>query len=83
MRSKLKIYALQGLLACDGVPMPEGALFAHLQNASRPRRASMIECEVALKELEVEHWIAVLHDDLTNERTYSLTERGQHKAAQL
>jgi hypothetical protein len=83
MKAKLKKFILEALLACDGVPMPETALVAHLQNASRPHRASVIECEVAMKELEIEHWIAGLHDDLTQEKSFTLTEKGKHKAVQL
>jgi len=83
VKSKLKTAALQGLRACDGVPMPASALVAHLQNSARPKGASLIECEIVLKELEAERWIAGLHDDLTNEISYTLTEKGAHKAAQL
>lgn len=83
MKARLKIYALQGLLACDGVPMPGSALLAHLQNAHRPHRASQIECEHALAELETEGWVAVIHDELTGEATFTLTAKGQHKAMQL
>lgn len=83
MKSRLKQAALLALRACDGVPIPESALVAHLQNAARPKGATFIECDVVIKELAAERWIAGLHDDLTNETSYTLTEKGAHKAAQL
>ena len=83
MKARIKTYALQGLLACDGVPMPESALIAHLQNCARPKGASQAECLIALGELEREQWVSALHDDLTHEKSFTLTEKGKHKAAQL
>jgi len=83
MKARLKQFALQGLLAADGTPMPESALITHLQNAARPKSASIAECLVAIRELEAERWISGAHDDLTGEKSYTLTEKGKHKAIQL
>jgi DNA-binding PadR family transcriptional regulator len=83
MKAKLKTAALAGLLAADGVPLPETALISHLQNSARPKSAGVAECLVVIRELEAERWIASAHDDLTNEASYTLTEKGKHKAQQL
>jgi len=83
MKARYKTFALQGLLACDGLPMPASALLAHLANAVRPRSFSVAEAESALRELETEHWIAAATDDLTGETSYTLTAKGKHKAIQL
>lgn len=83
MRARLKTAALLGLLAADGVPLPESALIGHMQNSIRPSSAGVAECLVVLRELESQRWIASAHDDLTNEASYTLTDKGKHKAQQL
>lgn len=75
--------ALKGLLACDGVPIPEEALIAHLQNAARPGRPGVAELEMALKQIENDRYADVNEDALTKERTWTLTDKGTHKARQL
>lgn len=83
MRANLKRAALAGLLAADGLPLPETALIAHLQNSSRPHSATVAEAATVLAELESAGWIAASRDELTQEKTYTLTTKGQHKAQQL
>lgn len=83
MRARLKQFALLGLLACDGLPMPQSALVAYLQNSTRPKSAPVAECESVLGELEAQHWIAAVADELSGEKSWTLTEKGQHKAQQL
>lgn len=83
MRAALKRYALAGLLAADGTPLPASVLVAHLQNSTRPHSAPVAECHSVLKELEAADWIAAAQDLLTQELSYTLTTKGQHKAQQL
>jgi hypothetical protein len=65
----------------DGIPLPEAALVDSIRNACGPALDSDIT--LGIRELESARLIDGNQDDITNVITWSLTDRGQHKAKQL
>jgi hypothetical protein len=82
MRMRLKICILKSLLAADGVPMPEASLIGAVQTMARPVFPTDGDVIEALKEAERELYCAGVTDDLTG-RSWTLTEKGVHKARKL
>ena len=82
MKTKIKRSLLAVLHACDGVPMPETALLAAVQLHARPERPSDSDIADALKDIEEQRYAAAVTDELTGERTWTLTPKGTHKARQ-
>jgi hypothetical protein len=83
MKSKLKHCLLAVLHACDGLPMPETALLSAVHLHARPERPSDSDILDALVDLESKGYAAGLTDGLTNERTWTLTGKGTHKAREM
>jgi hypothetical protein len=83
MKSRLKRGLLRALQACDGVPMPESALVSAARILARPAQPTEADVIEALREVEAGGYAAGLTDDLTQERSWTLTARGAHKARQL
>ena len=79
MRERLKRIILLALQACSGMPMPEAALLSAAQNRERATDADVSE---ALKDVEAAGYVQGSTDDLTG-RSWTLTEKGVHKARQL
>ena len=79
-RTQIKRFALRALLRMDGIPMPQDALIDSIRLALPA--ATQSDIEVALKELEADHLAAANYDELTG-TTWTLTDKGQHKAKQL
>lgn len=78
----LRIILLQ-LHAADSVPMPEDALIVGAQLNARPLQPTKSDVEVALRELEGAMLINGVTDELLNVRSWTLTERGVHRARQF
>lgn len=83
MKAKLKRAVLVVLLACDGVPMPQSALVSAVGLAVRPACPTRSDVEEAIKDVEAEGYASGVTEDLTGEVTWTLTEKGVHKARQL
>ena len=81
-RRQLERMVILAVHACDGLPMPEGALVRAVQIGSRPAEPTEGDVTEALKDVEAEGWVAGLTDSLSG-RSWTLTEKGQHKARQL
>jgi hypothetical protein len=82
MNKNLSLWILKALLACDGLPMPQGALIAAVENLSRPEKPTKSDIEAALKKVETGGYAAGVSDDI-EETTWTLTDKGTHKARQL
>jgi len=80
--NKLKRHLLRALLACDGEPMPEEALCIAAQLLARPAEPTLGDLAAALKSLEADGYAEGVSDDITG-RTWTLTDKGTHKARQL
>ncbi len=83
MKAKIKRSILAVLNACDGVPMPERALLAAVQLYLQPERPSDNDVEDALRDIEHQRYAGAVTDELTGERTWTLTAKGTHKAREL
>lgn len=82
MTLTLKRALLQALLPCDGVPMPESALVGAAQILVRPHAPTRDDVRAALREVEAAGYVSGRSDDL-GETTWTLTDKGTHKARQL
>ena len=82
MKNHLKRFILLALNACDGLPMPEPALVSAVQLLARPGLPTASDVRDALKAVEAEGYVNGASDDL-NETTWTLTNKGIHKARQL
>ena len=83
MRKNLKRGCLLVLLAYDGLPMPETALLSAMATHARPDRPSHGDCRDALLECEAEGYIAGVTDTFDNTCSWTLTDKGTHKARSL
>ncbi|MDE2099099.1 MAG: hypothetical protein KGL39_17730 [Patescibacteria group bacterium] len=81
MRNTLKRIILTGLLAADGMPLPESALISAVK-ITAPERPTDGDVFEALKDVEAKGYVSGLTDDIAG-RTWSLTDAGKHKARQL
>jgi len=83
MKSKLKRSLLAVLHACDGLTMPETALLSAVHLHARPERPSDGDIIDALHDIEIKGFAAAVTDELTNERTWTLTAKGTHRAREM
>lgn len=81
MKGKIKRFALRCLLRMDGTPMPEPSLVDSIRLVMP--EITLSDITVALAEMESDHLATVHRDDLTETRSWLLTDRGTHKAKQL
>jgi len=80
MKPKIKRSILLVLHACDGLPMPESALLSAVHLHVRPDRPGDSDILDALRDLEAQRYAMAVADELTNERTWTLTAKGTHGA---
>lgn len=73
---------LLALNATDGLPMPESALVSAVQVGARPDEPTWSDVKEAIRDAEAEQWICGVDDRLTG-RTWTLTEKGTHRARKL
>ncbi len=83
MRSKLKRAVLVVLAAWDGMPMPEKPLVSAVQAHARPERPTDGDVAEAIKDCEAAGYIQGATDDFSQERTWTLTDKGIHQARKL
>jgi hypothetical protein len=83
MKTRIKRSILAVLHACDGVPMPEHALLSAVRIHSSHDRPTDGDILDALYEVESSRHVSALTDDLTRDRSWTLTDKGAHKARQL
>jgi hypothetical protein len=77
----IKVFALRSLLAMDGIPMPETALVQSIRLAVP--MATQGDVLSAVRELESAGLLSGNADEITRVTTWTLTDRGLHKAKQL
>jgi DNA-binding MarR family transcriptional regulator len=83
MRQHLKKFILLALNQADGLPFPESALAQAVKQLARPGQPTSADVADALRDCEADGFISGVTDELTHERTWTLTARGVHKARQL
>jgi DNA-binding PadR family transcriptional regulator len=74
---------LLALHACDGIPMPESALLGAVRNLSVPHRPTNSDIGAALRAVEELGYVKGVTDELDGARTWTLTEKGKHRAREL
>lgn len=79
MKQQLKRSLLVVLAACDGLPMPEDAMISAVMLNARPDMPTKADVVDALRAVESDGYVCGLTDDLTG-RSWSLTEKGKHRA---
>jgi hypothetical protein len=79
-RPRIKRFALRALLQMDGTPMPQTTLIDSIQLAV----PNVMESDIntALRELEADQLMSGNKDELIG-ITWTLTDKGLHKAKQL
>jgi type IV secretory pathway TrbL component len=82
MTQNIKANILRALNACDGLPMPEAALLAAVENLSQPARLTQSDIKNAVRSLEAEDFIAGVNDSIIG-TSWMLTLRGIFKARQV
>jgi hypothetical protein len=83
MKSELKKQLLRALNEADGLPFPESALAQAAKQMVRPAEPTNADVTDALRACEREAYVLGVTDDFAQERTWTLTEKGKHKARQL
>lgn len=80
-RAQIEKNLLRALNAGDGVPFPQSALVQAVTNLSRPDQPTMGDVLDALRSAEGKKLVAGVSDpDGINETTWTLTDKGRHKA---
>ncbi|MDR3427844.1 hypothetical protein [Silvimonas sp.] len=83
MKTKLYRAILLALNQCDGVPMPEAALFSAASLLCRPDEPTPGEIADAIQDLATAGHIDGTTDDLVKTRVWLLTAKGILKARAL
>lgn len=71
------------LAACDGVPMPSGALESAVGLLARPADPTRSDIVEAIKDCEAEGFCSGVTDTFSQEVTWTLSGKGVHKAREL
>jgi len=82
LKQKLQRDLLLALLQCDGTPMPENSLLEAAMIMRRVDKPTLGDAQDALKDIEAEGYATGLSEPL-QERSWTLTTKGTHKARQL
>jgi len=77
-----KRFVLRALWRLNGVPWPDGLLDEAIKQGVLPRPLQS-EIAQAKRELETSGYIQGHRDDLDGMLTWTLTEKGRHKAKEL
>lgn len=83
MRPQLKRGCLLILNAYAGTPMPELALLSAMRSHARQLDPTEADCREALRDCEAEGYAQGHTDDFDGSRSWTLTEKGIHKARSL
>ena len=79
----MKVFILRALARMNEIPMPGEQLFQSVKNVFEPKPLDS-EIKTALKELEADGFISGVRDDFDAAKfTWTLTEKGTHKARKL
>lgn len=79
---EIKRFVLRALLRLDGLPWPDALLDDAVRHAVMPRPLQS-DINQAKRELDNAGYIQGNRDDLDDSITWTLTEKGRHKARQL
>lgn len=79
---ELKRYLLRALLRLNGLPWPDALLDDAARQAVAPRPLQS-DISQTKRELETSGFIQGSRDELDDVLTWTLTEKGRHKAKQL
>jgi hypothetical protein len=80
--SDLKRFVLRALLRLDGIPWPDALLDDAARQGVQPRPLQS-DINQAKRELEQAGYAQADRDDLDGMLTWTLTDKGRHKAKQL
>lgn len=80
-RPQIKRFALRVLLRMDGTPMPQPALIDAITVACG--ESTISDIATAIRELETDRLMSANRDEITEVITWTLTDKGEHKAKQL
>jgi hypothetical protein len=80
--SDLKRFVLRALLRLDGIPWPDALLDDAARRAVMPRPLQS-DINQAKRELEHAGYVQADRDELDGMLTWTLTDKGHHKAKQL
>jgi len=83
MRGLLKKYILQSLDRANGLPFVESNLAQAVKLMARPAIPTSADVALALAECESEGYVSGITDEFTHEKTWTLTEKGKHRVANL
>lgn len=83
MRTKLKRGILLVLLSWDGMPIVESSLVSAVQAHARPSAPTGADVSEALQDVESEGFVTGVTDSFSQERSWTLTEKGIHQARKL
>ena len=78
----LKRFLLRALYRLNGLPWPDALLDEAARQAAWPRPLQS-DIHQAKRELESAGYIQASRDDLDDSLTWTLTDKGRHKAKQL
>jgi hypothetical protein len=81
-QSQLKRFLLRALFRLNGIPWPDALLDEAARQGVLPRPLQS-EINQAKRELEGAGYIQASRDELDGLLTWTLTEKGRHKAQQL
>jgi hypothetical protein len=79
---ELKRFLLRALFRLNGVPWPDALLDEAARQAVLPRPLQS-EISQAKRELECDGYLQGCRDELDESLTWTLTDKGRHKAKQL
>jgi DNA-binding PadR family transcriptional regulator len=83
MKSKIKYALIAVLHTCDGIPAPELALLSATRILVQPAQPTDSDILEVLRELESLGFVSGVTDELTQEKTWTLSPKGTHKARQV
>jgi hypothetical protein len=81
-RDHIKLFVFKTLRAMDEVPISDEQLTATLQVLIAPK-PTLADISAATRDLEGDGYITGTRDEVFKQITWTLTEKGKHKAAQL
>jgi hypothetical protein len=83
MKTCLKPTLLLVLATCGDQPVPEAALVSLVRRHDQHRQPTLADVLDALHAVEAGGYAVGVTDDLTGERSWTLTTKGTHKARGL
>ena len=81
-RDNIKLFIFKILSAADGVPLSDEQVNSTLQLLIAPK-PTLADISAAKRDLEGDDYIAGTRDGVFKQISWTLTEKGKHKASQL